>query len=172
MVPKWRCQSSKNNAPIEYDHFRHSLILIRHYAAFLTCSYHFLSRLLQLVRADAAGYIRFVDRVGDTFRWKGENVATTEVANVVSTFKSTITTTALIEEVNVYGVHINGNEGRAGMATITLKPSDRIEEGVEPNFDFGGFYRSERKNTTKHNIYSKVANTVEQVFILIRSRYV
>jgi fatty-acyl-CoA synthase len=64
-----------------------------------------------LMREDERGYFYFVDRVGDTFRWKGENVATTEVSEAICGFPG-------ISEASVYGVAIPGTDGRAGMATI------------------------------------------------------
>ena len=64
-----------------------------------------------LLRRDAQGYFYFIDRIGDTFRWKGENVSTTEVSEVLSVF-------AGIREANVYGVAVPGREGRAGMAAV------------------------------------------------------
>jgi fatty-acyl-CoA synthase len=64
-----------------------------------------------LMRKDANGYFYFVDRIGDTFRWKGENVSTTEVAEVLNKFPG-------IRDANVYGVTIPGRDGRAGMAAI------------------------------------------------------
>jgi fatty-acyl-CoA synthase len=64
-----------------------------------------------LMRRDAHGYFYFVDRTGDTFRWKGENVATSEVAEALSVFPG-------IQEANVYGVEVPGGEGRAGMAAL------------------------------------------------------
>ncbi len=66
-----------------------------------------------LLRQDEAGYFYFVDRVGDTFRWKGENVATSEVSEALSHVPG-------VREANVYGVAIPGLEGRAGMAALTV----------------------------------------------------
>ncbi len=64
-----------------------------------------------LLRTDTEGYYYFVDRIGDTFRWKGENVATSEVAEVLSSFPG-------VREANVYGVSVPGHDGRAGMAAL------------------------------------------------------
>jgi fatty-acyl-CoA synthase len=75
-----------------------------------------------LMRRDKEGFFYFVDRVGDTFRWKGENVSTTEVA-------ATICTSPDVLEAVVYGVTIPGTEGRAGMAAMV--PGE--------NFDLGRF---------------------------------
>jgi fatty-acyl-CoA synthase len=64
-----------------------------------------------LMRKDDKGYYYFVDRIGDTFRRKGENVATSEVAEVICEFPG-------IRHALVYGVAIPGVEGRVGMATL------------------------------------------------------
>jgi fatty-acyl-CoA synthase len=66
-----------------------------------------------LMRRDAGGFFYFVDRIGDTFRWKGENVATAEVAAAITAFPG-------IAEANVYGVRVPGSEGAAGMAAVVV----------------------------------------------------
>ena len=67
-----------------------------------------------LLSRDKDGYYYFIDRIGDTFRWKGENVATSEVAQSFQGIQG-------IEEVNVYGVTIPGNDGKAGMASLVTE---------------------------------------------------
>jgi fatty-acyl-CoA synthase len=64
-----------------------------------------------LMRRDAGGFYYFVDRIGDTFRWKGENVATSEVAAALMAFPG-------ITAASVYAVSVPGTEGSAGMATL------------------------------------------------------
>ena len=66
-----------------------------------------------LMRKDADGYFYFVDRIGDTFRWKGENVSTTEVEETIAQFRG-------VQESNVYGVSVPGRDGRAGMAALVV----------------------------------------------------
>jgi fatty-acyl-CoA synthase len=66
-----------------------------------------------LMRKDAQGYFYFVDRIGDTFRWKGENVATSEVEEAIGRCPGVLDAT-------VYGVEIPGNDGRAGMAALVV----------------------------------------------------
>jgi len=74
-----------------------------------------------LMRADKGGYFYFVDRIGDTFRWKGENVATSEVAAAITAFPG-------IAEATVYGVQIPGTEGAAGMAALVVDGSLDLPE--------------------------------------------
>ncbi|XP_018419047.1 PREDICTED: very long-chain acyl-CoA synthetase-like isoform X1 [Nanorana parkeri] len=73
-----------------------------------------------LIMEDKEGFLFFQDRVGDTFRWKGENVSTTEVADIVGM-------TDFIEEVNVYGIPVPYHEGRIGMAAVKLKEDQSFD---------------------------------------------
>jgi len=82
-----------------------------------------------LMRRDRHGYFYFVDRTGDTFRWKGENVATSEVAERLSVFPG-------IREANVYGVEVPGGEGKAGMASLV----------ADATIDLGGLAAHLEKN--------------------------
>ncbi|MFN7053977.1 long-chain-acyl-CoA synthetase [Hyphomonas sp.] len=78
-----------------------------------------------LLKQDKHGYIYFVDRIGDTFRWKGENVSTNEVGEALSRIPG-------IATANVYGVPVPGADGKAGMAAIT----------TEGEVDFAGLYHA------------------------------
>lgn len=71
-----------------------------------------------LMKMDADGYIYFVDRIGDTFRWKGENVSTSEVEIAISSLPG-------VTHAVVYGVQVAEQDGRAGMAAISPR------EGVD-----------------------------------------
>jgi fatty-acyl-CoA synthase len=75
-----------------------------------------------LMTLDEAGYFHFIDRIGDTFRWKGENVATSEVNEAVVNCPGVI-------EATTYGVEVQGTDGRAGMVAIV----------IDDHFDFGEF---------------------------------
>jgi fatty-acyl-CoA synthase len=71
-----------------------------------------------LMRCDEGGYFHFVDRVGDTFRWKGENVAASEVNQAVLDCAGVV-------DASTYGVEIPGADGRAGMAAVVI--DDRFD---------------------------------------------
>jgi fatty-acyl-CoA synthase len=73
------------------------------------------------MRHDAHGYFYFVDRVGDTFRWKGENVSTGEVGAALSAVPG-------ILESNVYGVAVPGMDGRAGMAALVVNGDFNLDD--------------------------------------------
>ncbi|XP_053147766.1 long-chain fatty acid transport protein 6 isoform X1 [Hemicordylus capensis] len=73
-----------------------------------------------LMVQDEENFLYFCDRTGDSFRWKGENVATTEVADVIGMLD-------FIQEANVYGVSVQGHEGKAGMASVILKPNKFLD---------------------------------------------
>jgi fatty-acyl-CoA synthase len=91
-----------------------------------------------LMRRDAQGFFSFVDRIGDTFRWKGENVATAEVTQAIAAFPG-------VRDAVVYGVAVPGAEGRAGMAALVVDEpfdlaafrrylADRLPEYARPIF--------------------------------------
>ena len=83
-----------------------------------------------LLRRDRASYYYFVDRIGDTFRWKGENVATAEVAELLNGAPG-------VSETAVYGVQVPHADGRAGMALVVLAPG--------AVFDPSAYYRFAEK---------------------------
>ena len=73
-----------------------------------------------LMRAQGFGHAAFTDRLGDTFRWKGENVATTEV-------EAALSTDSQVEEATVFGVEVPDTGGKAGMAAIQLKEGKEFD---------------------------------------------
>jgi fatty-acyl-CoA synthase len=73
-----------------------------------------------LMRSQGFGHAAFADRLGDTFRWKGENVATTEVESAVCGYDA-------VEEATVFGVEVPGTGGRAGMGAIQLKQGQEFD---------------------------------------------
>eukprot|EP01090_Pellita_catalonica_P018859 TRINITY_DN6227_c0_g1_i1.p1 TRINITY_DN6227_c0_g1~~TRINITY_DN6227_c0_g1_i1.p1 ORF type:complete len:654 (+),score=99.33 TRINITY_DN6227_c0_g1_i1:18-1979(+) len=87
-----------------------------------------------LMKRDGEGFYYFIDRIGDTFRWKGENVATTEVAEVLSDVPGVL-------EANVYGVSVPHHDGRAGMARLV----------VDDKFDLQQLYHVISKNLASYS---------------------
>jgi fatty-acyl-CoA synthase len=73
-----------------------------------------------LLRPQGLRHAAFVDRLGDTFRWKGENVATTDVEAAVSVDPT-------VEAVTVFGVKVPGADGRAGMAAVVLNEGKEFD---------------------------------------------
>jgi len=73
-----------------------------------------------LFQLHKGNYVSFVDRLGDTFKWKGEVVATNEVADMINKFGN-------IEDSNVYGVEVKNTEGRCGMVSLTPLPDTVID---------------------------------------------
>lgn len=106
------------------------------------------------LRRDKDGRWFFLDRLGDTFRWKSENVSTAEVSEALGSFPGVL-------EANVYGVEVPGHDGRAGCAAIL------IDSALQNNFDFHAllkhaqsklpryavpvFLRVQKQATTMHN---------------------
>jgi fatty-acyl-CoA synthase len=115
------------------------------------------------MRKDKNGYFYFVDRIGDTFRWKGENVSTTEVEEAVGRFDG-------ILETNVYGVQIPGRDGRAGMAAIVAKDNlnltalrDHIAQHL-PEYARPVFLRVRKDNDVTTTFKQKKINLMEGGF--------
>ena len=99
-----------------------------------------------LMRRDADEYYYFVDRIGDTFRWKGENVATSEVAEAICAFGG-------IREATVYGVSVPSADGRAGMAAVVL----------DANLDLPAFraHLRERLPGYARPLFLRIRNTLD-----------
>ena len=106
------------------------------------------------LRRDRDGRWFFMDRLGDTFRWKSENVSTAEVSEALGSFPG-------ILETNVYGVEVPGHDGRAGCAAIYIAPEHRDSFDFQallahahsklPKYAVPVFLRIQQKQTTMHN---------------------
>ena len=116
-----------------------------------------------LLRKDEHDYYYFVDRIGDTFRWKAENVATNEVAGVISKFPG-------VTQANVYGVEVPGYDGRAGMAAIVAEGEldlPALREHIEanlPHYARPVFLRLSRESETTSTFKFKKTNLVKAGF--------
>ena len=99
-----------------------------------------------LLKKDKQGYFYFVDRIGDTFRWKSENVATSEVSEALSTYPG-------VKEANVYGVLVPGEDGRAGMASIV----------TNEDFSISGLYEYLLSHLPKYSIpvFIRISKEIE-----------
>ncbi|KAK0732406.1 hypothetical protein B0T21DRAFT_291412 [Apiosordaria backusii] len=91
------------------------------------------------LRRDEEGRWFFLDRLGDTFRWKGENVSTAEVSEVLGKYPGVL-------DANVYGVELPGHDGKAGTAAVYVDPA--IKEG----FDHQGLLRHARAHLPKYAV--------------------
>jgi len=116
-----------------------------------------------LMKRDALGYYYFIDRVGDTFRWKAENVATGEVAAVLSNFEG-------VTQANVYGVKVPGYDGRAGMASLVAEPLPDMKElkthinAALPHYARPVFLRLSKETDTTSTFKFKKTNLVKAGF--------
>jgi fatty-acyl-CoA synthase len=99
-----------------------------------------------LMLRDEQGYFHFVDRVGDTFRWKGENVTTGEVNDAIRDCPGVL-------DASTYGAAVPGADGRAGMAALV----------VDPRFDFGIFaeHLSHRLPVYALPVFVRLCRTLE-----------
>ncbi len=116
-----------------------------------------------LMKRDQHGYFYFIDRVGDTFRWKAENVATNEVAGVLSGF-------AGVTQANVYGVEVPGYDGRAGMAAIVSEQEPDLSalkaylDQELPHYARPVFLRLSKESETTSTFKFKKTNLVKAGF--------
>ncbi len=99
-----------------------------------------------LMKLDEQGFFHFVDRVGDTFRWKGENIAASEVNDAIRECEGVVDATT-------YGAEVAGNDGRAGMAAIV----------TGDGFDFRDFaaHLAQRLPAYAHPLFIRISATLD-----------
>lgn len=104
-----------------------------------------------MMKQSASGCVYFVDRLGDTFRWKSENVSSNEVADVLGEFPS-------IHEASVYGAQIPHADGRCGCAAVVLAPDISADD-----FDFAGLAAHALANLPRYAvpIFLRVADKLQ-----------
>jgi len=116
-----------------------------------------------LLKRDKLGYFYFMDRVGDTYRWKAENVATGEVAAALSRFEG-------VTQANVYGVQVPGYDGRAGMAAVIAEGQPDMAalkahiESSLPHYAQPVFLRLSQEAETTSTFKFKKTNLVKAGF--------
>jgi fatty-acyl-CoA synthase len=99
-----------------------------------------------LMRQDSEGYFYFIDRIGDTYRWKGENVSTAEVEQRLAGASG-------VREVIAYGVPVPGADGKAGMITLVV-------DGRFSAKDFAA-YADEQLPAYARPVFIRLAKTLE-----------
>lgn len=120
-------------------------------------------------------HARFVDRIGDTFRWKGENVATAEVEAILKQLAS-------VETCAAYGVQIPNNDGRAGMVTLVISKDevfdlDQVTKQLQkelPKYAIPIFIRLKEKidfththKIKKFNLKKESYNCDDKVYVML-----
>jgi fatty-acyl-CoA synthase len=99
-----------------------------------------------LMRQDARGFFYFVDRAGDNYRWKGQNISSTEVAAALAACRG-------VTQALVYGVIVPGTEGRAGMAALV----------VDADFDLARFREETEKRLPEYAqpVFVRILRAIE-----------
>jgi acyl-CoA synthetase (AMP-forming)/AMP-acid ligase II len=118
-----------------------------------------------LVRNQGFRHIAFVDRVGDSFRWKGENIATTDVERAIGSING-------VALVGVYGVSVPNTDGRAGMAAVVLQANQAFDGAalarnlfqVLPNYAVPIFVRVMQAQKTTDTFKIRKAELKQQGF--------
>ncbi|MBK6808991.1 MAG: long-chain-acyl-CoA synthetase [Sandaracinaceae bacterium] len=135
-----------------------------------------------LLRRDDLGFYYFVDRIGDTYRWRGENVSTAEVADVLAQ-------TPNVAEATVVGVRVPSQEGACGLVAVVLDPGKKLDLAalrkeaeslpayarprfvrVQSALELTGTFKVQ-KNQLKHD-GADPAKVADPLFVLIDDAYV